>query len=187
MKAFTVMRRSDVVIERRGRPRKPKKINSDKVVNVNAVAQLMPHRREVPPALRHDQRAECVLGRLMLTKHISDEQYRAGVLLRDCVRRYHAVFNVPRHNRGAMPLDGLRSGGGAPMQDEAAMRFKEAHRRVYDALIDAVGVRGAQCVTHVAVYDQPQTMQDITLLRKALTVLVMHYRLTDFAHKQTQR
>jgi len=171
-------RRRSFVVERRGRPRKSPLAPAARAPDVRAIAAAMPHRRAVHvAALRHDARAETQLGILALNGEISDDMYRAGVLLRDCVRRFHAATGIPAHDRGALPLDGARSGAPREMSEAAVARAKDQHARITRLVIETVGVGGAQQVMHLVVFDVPPQKAAIGLHRKCLDVLAEYFGL----------
>ena len=165
-------------IERRGRPRRTRKKRNraERDADVRSIAQRMPNRREVPIELRHDARAADVIGRMVLTKRISEEQYEAALELRRAVQRMHRVFDVPKADAGALPLDGARRGAPREIGEKVATRWKEEHKRVYHELIIHEGVRVAQMVTRVVVYDQPcMTGDEVDALRRGLKRLAIYY------------
>ena len=155
-----------------GKPRRRRKTRTPAemkaALDPKAIAASQPHRRAVAPEFRHDARAECALGVLVLNGRISDLQYRAGVALRDCVARYFAITGVPRHDRGATPLDGTRSKTGV-MLDSTAQARKALYNRVYDDLINGAGIRNARAVTHLCVYDEPPSFEQLDGVGIALT------------------
>jgi len=156
-------------IERRGRPRKANRTVVDRPLDVAAIAQAMPHRRAVRrPELRRDARAETQLGRMLLNGAISELQYDAGVRLRDIVRRWHSVYDMPRFDRGAMPLDGTRKSIQRIIDAERQQRLTRTYLDVWAALIDSVGIGGAHLVVKLCVYDEAPAIAALDVYRLAL-------------------
>ena len=154
-------------IERRGRPRKARRKVVERVLDVVAIAQAMPHRRAVrAPELRRDARAVTYLGRMRLNNEISEQQYEAGVYVRDVTRRWHAVVGVPRPDRGAFPLDGARVGGGN-ITDLQAERARRTYRTMWNALRNVLSFTHASHVTAMCAYDEPVT-ETLDVYRLAL-------------------
>lgn len=147
-----------------------------KAVDVNAIAQTMPHRQEVRAEIRHDPLAETKLGRLRLAGRITQPQYEAGDKYREIVLRYRAVISAPR---GEVSMSGVIVGpwgGSGMMDDDEAQRRKDQYNSAFEALESGAGNRAARAVAHVAVYSRMEF--DLTDLKRGLTVLAEHFGLT---------
>lgn len=141
----------------------------EKALDVGAIARAMPHRRAVrAPELRRDARAETHLGRLRLNGNIAEHEYEAGVKLRDVVRRWHSACGMPRHDRGAPPLDGSMRGAMSLIDAERTHRVTRAYLDAWAALCNRVGPSGAQLAINLCVYDESSNLSVLDVYRMAL-------------------
>lgn len=150
----------------------------ERAVDTKIVAAVMPHRLEVPEALRDDAKAESVFGRLLLNGKISRQQYYAGIRYRDIVMRYRAVMSIPSHSPPSMSgiIVGPQSGGRLLGEVEIADR-RDDYNGAYEALESGAGNRGARTVAHVAIYEREH--YDLQVLKCGLNVLLAHFELTN--------
>lgn len=165
-----------------GRPRKlgrrhpgGKLEQPDRDIDVKAVAQSMPHRRGVVAELRHDPKAESVLGRYHLSGKITEWEYEAGTWYAATVNRYRAVISAPnpapRSNAGVLvPIF-----GGLPwaVDDDEAERRKSAYDQAFEVL-DNVGQRAAKSVARVCVYNENCPLGLWSMMRMGLLKLAIH-------------
>lgn len=147
-------------------------------VDIFAIAKSMPHRKDLPEAIRHDSKAESIFGRLLLNGNITVDQYNAGIRYRDIVMRYRAVMDVPSHNPASMSgvIIGPWSGGYILSQEQVAER-RSQYSAAYEALESGAGNRGARAVAHAVVYERGSP--DLAVLKCGLNVLLAHFRLTN--------
>lgn len=161
-----------------GRKRKPGRRERngrlERTVDPRLIAAQMPHRRELPPGLRHDQKAEDPFGRLNLASFVSDLQYDAGVKFRAIVRRYRAVLRSPSPNPPALTLDGLKYGEPI-ISDEEAIRRRDEYQRAFEAIN---GHRQRVILNSVVIFDKPLDRTELPQLCAALNDLVVHFGLT---------
>lgn len=90
---------------KRGRPRKTGTRTASGQLSRSTMAVLerceretvmaQPHRASLPEALRMDQRAESVIGRMFLTDAITEAQYWAADRWRVLVAQFHVVLATP--------------------------------------------------------------------------------------------
>ncbi len=148
-------------------------------IEPNAIAQLMPHRRLVPAAIAHDERAECMMGRLCLNGWISEIQYQAGVKYRTAVARYRSIIEAPRGERS---MAGVIVGpwGGGHVSEETEAELRDKYMRAFEA-IDEVGA--ARDVNH-CVHNKPPF--SIPMVKCGLNALAIHYGLTNRKKERTQ-
>lgn len=167
MAKFTVGRKRKIGIKRQpnGQP------SREKNMEANALAQLMPHRRLVPREVAHDQKAECIMGRLRLNGWLTEAQYQAGVNYREAVGRYRAVIDAPR---GEISMAGVIVGpwGGSSMTEERAIEIRNEYMRAFEALAQTGMER------HVAHLIHDRSQFELARAKCGLDALAVYYRLT---------
>lgn len=181
-----------LIIIRKGRERKPghrhpcgqlidpskAEVTEKEREKAKVTAMTHPDRQCLPEKLRHDAKAENVLGRLDLTGKITREQYLAGKWYASVVRRYRQVIMAPNANpRSIAGVTIVGSGGPVHIDDDEAARRKSVYDTAF-RLLDEKGQRVAKAVAHVAVHDRPIDREGIKLLVIGLEVLAIHRGLT---------
>lgn len=161
-------------------------------------ASLQPHRRNLPPSLRLDERAGTPLGQLLLigalndgaTSEIEDAaafRYQAGMLFAQIAVEYRGVIEAPSSV----------SGSGRVLlcevnycRDNADMctcyRRKIRYQQAYFALARA-GKEAAHAVQQVAVFGEPIGIAGIIYLKEGLDRLAEHFCLTARTEKRHVR
>lgn len=163
-------RKQNVVRELNGRQLR------DRGVDPKLIAARQPHRQGIPLEDVHDPAAETNFGRLMLLKHISRDQWQAGVTWRGIVLRYHAVISAPRSD--ALSMSGVIVGpwgGSGELSADAIQKRRQEYDEAFCALSQA-GNRPQRAVNHWAVYDKGDYA--LTYLIRGLNALSEHFGLT---------
>lgn len=163
-------RKQNVKREPNGRGRR------EKTIEPNAIAQLMPHRRLVPANVAHDQRAECIMGRLCLNGWITEIQYQAGVKYRTATARYRSVLEAPKSTETSMAGVIVGPWGGCSVDERDHADIRDKYMKAFEALVEAVGNRGARDVAHCMHDKHPF---EIPRVKCGLTALAIHYGLTN--------
>lgn len=161
---------------RRGNREPNGQIQRERGIDPKAIAQLMPHRRDVPHELAHDPKAESVLGRLCLNGWITQIQYDAGVKYREIVMRYKAIIDCPR---GEVSMSGIIVGpwGSSFTLDEAEIeRRKSSYNAAFEYLESHAGNMGARAVASCAVHERNDFIP--RHLKCGLDALARHFGLT---------
>lgn len=158
-------------------------------------ASLQPHRRDLPPHLRLDERAGTPLGQLLLigglndsvTREIEDRattRYQAGMLFARIAGEYRNVIEAPRIEA---PRSVSGSGPGflcdvghcwGNADRCACRRRKIRYLDAYFALSRA-GKEAAHAVQRLAVFGEPIGISGIVYLKEGLDRLAEHFSLTD--------
>jgi len=174
----------EIVVTRKGRKRrigsreKNGRTQRERGIDPQTVAAGHPHRKSVAEAVRHDPRAESVMGRLRLNGWITEEQYQAGVKYRDIVMRYRAIIDAPRE---AVSMSGwvVGSWGTAYFLDaEEIERRKSIYMAMYASLEEGAGHHAAKAVTNCAVHERPGFTP--ANLKRGLDALIGFFALTDW-------
>ena len=174
----------EIVVTRKGRKRrigsreKNGRTQRERGIDPQTVAAGHPHRKSVAEAVRHDPRAESVMGRMCLNGWISDEQYNAGKRYRDIVMRYRAIIDAPRE---AVSMSGVIVGpwgGGYLLDQEEITRRKDIYRAMYEWLEDKAGHHAAKAVTSCAVHERPGFTP--ANVKRGLDALISFFNLTDW-------
>jgi hypothetical protein len=127
---------------------------SVEVEDARGIAMRMPHRQHVVEELRHDPRAESLLGGMLLNGHITTAQYQAGLRLRSTAARWLGMWLEDEEHE---------------YEVERAIRMSYAamHRRV----LQAGGVRAVRIVWRTCVYNEPITSDELALLRRGINAM----------------
>ncbi len=189
-----------MLTNRRGRKRKFRGSKPGLVVEVvelnpRTIAASMPHRRELPEAVRHDQKAVSELGRMYLFGRkygdkedcVSDEMELAGNMFLGHYGAFMATTGGPR--TGAGNGRGFDCIGEPDEFDEMGRQIKvgckdcECARRKasYTGALDALkkaGTVAVKAVFLVAIHDRRCPPKWETNLLWGLAALVKHYGLT---------
>lgn len=187
---------------RHGRKRKQRITLSGKAaaieprVNYAALAELQPHRRDLPERFRGDDRAGTVLGELLLMGWLEPHDrggklseraiclYQAGRRFVTVVSRYHTMIGTPMTgavfgNPGSEYLClgeracGLDPKGKRITPCECLQRTKD-----YDGAHDALSEAGRPlliAIKRVVVHDEPCPDNMLPALRVGLGVLDKHF------------
>lgn len=139
------------------------------------VAFAMPHRQDAPAEVRHDPRAECSLGRLCLSRKITDEQYEAGTQWARLVNRYRASIEAPRQGQSIAGV--MEPKGGSPLSLQRAREIKDEYDAAFEKLGDA-GNLATRIVNRVAVHGGEITKDQHSDLFRGLNALAGHFKLT---------
>lgn len=182
-----------MLTNRRGRKRKFRgsKPGAREVVvvelNPRTIAASMPHRRELPEAVRHDQRAISEVGRMCLFGRVSDHMERAAGMFVGSYGAYMATAGGPRS--GAGNGRGYDCRGDPDEFDEAGRLVTVGcpdcecarRQRAYLSALGALKKAGAiavKAVFLVAVHDRICPQKWLRPLDWGLAALVQHYGLT---------
>lgn len=155
--------------------------------DVRAVVLRQPHRSTVAPEKRHDQLAECELGRLLLAEKITRPQYDAGVMWRDLSARFRSAINAPRLTPASIaatmipvPPDVT---GGTDWSVEAAERVERQYFDAHTALYCRTTREMAEGIVVDYVVVQERNMSEVRWqvgqLRRGLARLATHWGLTN--------
>lgn len=152
-------------------------------------ASLQPHRRNLLPHLRLDERAGTPLGQLLLTGALNDGvareieeeatlRYQAGMLFAQLAGEYRSVIEAPRSVSGSgcgLPCDVNHcwEGDGTCMCHRRKVRYQNA----YCALAHA-GKGAAVAVQRLAVFGEPIGVTGIVYLKEGLDRLAEYFSLT---------
>lgn len=172
----------EIVVIRKGRKRrigareKNGRAQRDRGTDPKTIAAGHPHRSEVPEAVRHDPKAESVMGRLCLNGWITDEQYQAGVKYRDIVMRYRAIIDAPRESVSMSGVIVGPWGGGMILEAEEVERRKSNYNAAFEWLEMRSGNAGCRAVAHCAVHERIGFTP--SHLKSGLDALVEHFGLT---------
>lgn len=122
-------------------------------------ASESPHRRDFDDPL--DPRLECQLGRLRVSKQISEDEYLAGVKWRNVHHAYMRSIQAPEDLTDE--------------QCELAVRAYERGRK----LLEDQGSRVMHAVNAIAVYEDPEELGDyqftVTAARVGLAALAVSF------------
>jgi hypothetical protein len=156
-------------------------------------ASLQPHRRNLPPDLRLDERAGTALGQLLLTGFLNDTaarigvsgigeeaaiRYQAGMLFAQIAGEYRSVIEAPRSVSG--------SGRGLLCEVNycwdngdtcTCYRRKIRYQNAYFALARA-GRAAALAVQRLVVFGEPIGVAGIVYLKEGLDRLAEYFCLT---------
>lgn len=141
------------------------------------IAQVHPDRQAIPKELRHDAKAEDVIGRLNLGGRITDEEYEAGKWYAGVVKRYTQSIGAPTPQPGSIAGATTGGGGQAYIDSDEAKRRKDAYDPAFEAL-DRRGQRFAKAVARTAVYNEAPTNETFPYLKEGLHTLAVHRGLT---------
>ncbi len=142
------------------------------------IARRMPHRREFGEAAL-DQRAESSLGRLVLQKYITPDQWVAGQAFRRAWGVYLSTIGPPRAI--GMAQFGGNGCEGCPVPVEprnCLCAFRRAFYEHADRELRRVGFLPQHVVKLVALHDHVCAPAWVEVLRLGLDALVVHFGLT---------
>ena len=185
----------EAVLGRRGRKGKFRgylaKPEPEKAPDDRVRTSRQPHRRVLPEEARFSEKAESLLGRMLLTGQLclahedddgrGNDRYEAGMLYAHAVGAYRSVIEAPRSTSGsgrgsACEIAGISEINCAP-ESCACLRKKQRYDAAFAALMRA-GQRAAKAVARVAVHREAITLQDRVYLIIGLDALVAHFGLT---------
>lgn len=170
-------------LNRKGRKRKttarfPCGKAREVVTDAKVIALTMPHRRDVPDAVRHDAKAESEIGRMSLRNAITTEEYEAARWFSGVVHRYRSLIEAPNpsppSNAGILVH---APAGQAYIDDDEAERRTVAYNTAYEALVAGeygMPHRRALAVKLVVVQDHPCPEGFLPDLRRGLIALAVH-------------
>lgn len=169
------------MLNRKGRKRKSGRRTSSGAlarpkVDYRAMAAAQPHRNWLPEALRLSERAGTMLGCLLLTRHISEEQYEAGRRYSVIVGAYHAVASVPGGTSGAGR--GYDCPGSSDCDPCQCRQRTENYMRAYEAISRSAG-RKAHFAINRVLWDKPVSEDQLIHLKWGLDALAEHFGLTN--------
>jgi hypothetical protein len=179
-----------LVVVRKGRPRKPgyrhpcgqlidpskAEVTEAEKALAKVIAIRQPHRQSVPESLRHDAKAENVLGRLQLGGKITKDEYDAGKWWAVTVRRYLQSIEGPSPNPSS--IAGVGTGGGrAHIDEDEAIRRKSVYDQGIFVLFEK-GQKFAKATNQTAVYDRTPDARQLFYLQEGLHALSIHKGLT---------
>lgn len=170
-------RRQNIKRQPNGQP------SRERGIDPKALAQLMPHRRLVPVNVAHDERAECMMGRLCLNGWITEIQYQAGIKYRTATARYRSVLEAPKSTETSMAGVIVGPWGGSSIDDRDHADIREKYMKAFEALVEAVGNHGARDVAHCMHDKHPF---EIPRVKCGLSALAIHYGLTKPKKARTQ-
>lgn len=176
--------RATFTVQRKGRKRKPGPrhpngdLKAEKDADTKVIAFRMPHRQSVPESLRHDQRAETHLGRLLLNGFVTEEQCEAARKYRRTVNAFRSSISAP--NSSPESIAGFaQPGKGRTAPVDEGQQIRKDYDDVFAALNEA-GNRALRAVNHVAVHDRPiAEIWERDALIVGLRRLVAYYGLTS--------
>lgn len=168
-------------MSRRGRKRKQVvREPSGRVVrhssaNLRLVALSQPHRAWLPEDKRSDQRAENLLGRLLLAEIITEQQWTAGEKWRRLMAEFHFILATPMRPVNPLarvaandPADGPEGGDGDATSDVRVEAEEDRRNRVLRAIGD--------------VNAELRTFGRVGPIIDALDAVILHERMvTDYA------
>ncbi len=174
----------EIVVIRKGRKRrigareKNGRVQRERGIDPKTIAADMPHRSEVPEAVRHDPKAESVMGRMCLNGWITEDQYNAGKRFRDIVMRYRATIGCPSDMASMAGVIVGPWGGGALHSREELEYRKDIYMAMYEHLENIAGHHGARAVTDCAVHERSGFTP--ANVKRGLDALISFFALTDW-------
>ena len=142
------------------------------------LATQQPHRRKVPEAERLKPEAECILGRLLLNRKITQAEYDAGCRWRDIYFNWLHSIGAPNPFPAAVDWNNSDFTQ-SPMNsnlidDERAESIAKAFR-VGERALKNLGRRVFDSVNAIAVYEEPEELGDfnatVAAAKKGLSAL----------------
>lgn len=154
---------------------KPEK--QEKGESAQVIALRQPHRRDAPPEMSDDQRAETPLGRLYLIGAVSSGQYAAARRYARIAALYHRDILAPRHSPPSIAGAFEPRWGRVLDEDDAHTRKAD-----YDSALEALeqaGRAAAYAVNRMSVYGEPCTHRGFAGLIRGLNALERHFEIVD--------